>query len=204
MTNPTGCLLLDASCLLNLYATIRLREISATIDARLHVADYVLEQEAIYTWVPDATSGQDEPVPVDVSPLVADGLLHVIGLESIDEQTTFVELASLVDDGEAVTGALAFHRGCSVATDDRKARRVFGERIPTVELVSTLDILKLWADIGQIAATDVRAAMIAMRSGASYIPGVRDPLYEWWVGRGHKIVGCGQERGHLISKCGAY
>ncbi len=182
MTNPGGCLLLDASCLLNLYATGCLRVISATIEVQLHVADYVLEQEAIYTWATDATSGKEEPVPVDVSSLIAEGLIHVIDLERNAEKATFVELAALVDDGEAVTGALAYHRGCSVATDDRKARRVFGERIPSVQLVSTLDILKLWAGIGQIAATDLGAAMTAMRTGASYIPSSRDPLFEWWAG----------------------
>ena len=172
---------MDASCLLNLYATRCLREIAAAIDIRFQVAQYVLEHEAIYTWVPNTESGRDEPVPVDVSPLIAEGLIHVIGFEDIAEQATFVELATLVDDGEAVTGALAFHRGCSVATDDRKARRVFGERIPSVPLVSTLELLKLWADIGRIAASDLRAAMIAMRSGASYIPSIRDPLFEWWA-----------------------
>ena len=181
MTNPTGRLVLDASCLLNLCATGYLRAIAADINVRLQVADYVLEREALYTWVPDAASGQDEPVPVDVSPLIAEGLIHVIGLERADEQATFVELATLVDDGEAVTGALALHRGCSVATDDRKARRVFGDRIPSVQLVSTMELLKLWADIGRITDTDLRAAMIAMRSGASYIPSRRDPLFEWWA-----------------------
>ena len=180
MTNPAGCLVLDASCLLNLYATGYLREITVAIDVRLQVAQYVLEREAIYTWIPNTESGHDEPVPVDVSPLIADGLIHVIDLERTVEQATFVELAALVDDGEAVTGALAFHRGCSVATDDRKARRVFGERIPSVQLVSTLELLKLWADVGHVADTDLRTAMIAMRSGASYIPRSRDPLFEWW------------------------
>ena len=181
MTDPTGCIVLDASCLLNLYATGFLREIASTIDARLEVVDYVLEREAIYTWLPDAASGRDEPVPVDVSSLIAEGLVHVVGLEDIAEQATFVELATLVDDGESITGALAFHRGCSVATDDRKARRVFGERIPSVRLVSTLELLKLWADTGRTTDNDLRAAMIAMRSGASYIPSSRDPLFEWWA-----------------------
>ena len=171
---------MDASCLLNLYATGYLREIAAVVDMRLQVAQYVLEHEAIYTWVRSAESGHDEPVPVDVSPLIAESLIHVIDLEHTAEQAAFVELAALVDDGEAVTGALAFHRGCAVATDDRKARRIFGEHIPSVQLVSTLELLKLWADVGHVADTDLRTAMIAMRSGASYIPRSRDPLFEWW------------------------
>ena len=181
MTNLIGCIILDASCLLNLYATGFLREIASAIDVRLEVADYVLEYEAIYTWLPSGTDGDEESVPLDLSPLMAEGLIHAIGLENPVEQVTFVELATLVDDGEAVTGALAFHRRCSVATDDRKARRVFGERIPSVRLVSTLDLLKLWADIGRATDADLRTAMIAMRSGASYIPSNRDPLFEWWA-----------------------
>ena len=80
MTNPNGCLLLDASCLLNLYATGQLRAISATIDVQLHVANYVLEQEAIYTWVTDVTSGQEEPVLVDVSPLIETVCYMSLGL----------------------------------------------------------------------------------------------------------------------------
>ena len=42
------CLVLDASCLLNLYATGRLREIALAVGVQVEVADYVLEREAIY------------------------------------------------------------------------------------------------------------------------------------------------------------
>ena len=90
-------------------------------------------------------------------------------------------LAALVDDGEAATAALALHRGCAVATDDRKARRVFGEFMPDVPLVSTLDLMKLWADESQIPRDELRAAMDAMRRSASYVPSRSAPLFDWWV-----------------------
>ena len=179
--HPSECLVLDASCLLNLYATGRLRDISLAVGAQIEVADYVLEHEAIYTWQTDSTGVREEAVPVDLAPLVAEGLLHVVRLEHPDDQATFVALAALVDDGEAATGALAFHRGCSVATDDRKARRVFGEFIPDVLLVSTLELMKLWADESQVSHDELRAAMDAMRNSASYVPSIRDPLFEWWA-----------------------
>ena len=70
-----------------------------------------------------------KPEPVDLSSLVDEGLVRVMALETPGEEATFVELAALVDDGEAITGALAAHRQCALATDDRKARRVLGERI---------------------------------------------------------------------------
>ena len=175
------CLVLDASCLLNLYATGRLREIALAVGGQIEVADYVLEREAIYTWQTDSTGTREEAVPVDLTPLVEEGIIRVVRLEHSGEQETFVALAALVDDGEAATAALALHRGCAVATDDRKARRVFGEFMPDVPLVSTLDLMKLWADESQIHRDELRVAMDAMRHSASYAPSSRDPLFEWWA-----------------------
>ena len=173
-------LLLDASCLLNLYATDRLREIAKALPYQLWVSDYVLEQEALYVRRPGSTGMWEAPESVDLALLVDEGLIQLMRLEHPAEEATFVDLAALVDDGEAITGALALHRGCSVATDDRKARRVLGERTPSVALVSTLELLKLWAEEAVVPRVELRAAMAEMQSGASYIPGARDPLYEWW------------------------
>lgn len=180
MTQPPILLLLDASCLLNLYATGRLRDIALALPHRLGVADYVIEQEALYVWRPAPGEAREERVTVDLSPLVEEGVMQVLGLEHQEEEATFVDMAALVDDGEAITGALALHRGCAVATDDRKARRVLADRAPAVPLVSTLELLKQWAERSSLAPADLRAAMLAMQSGASYVPGERDPLYEWW------------------------
>ncbi len=180
MTDPPQVLLLDASCLLNLYATGRLREIAATLPYQLGVSDYVLERGALYTWIPDPAGAGERKEPVDLSPLVDEGLFHVLRLEHTEEEVTFVDLAASIDDGEAITGALAFHRGCSVATDDRKAHRVLQEHVPTVALVSTLELLKLWVEEALIPDTELQAAMMSMKSWASYKPGARDPLYTWW------------------------
>ncbi len=173
-------LLLDASCLLNLSATGRFRDIALAQRYRLGVADYVLEREALYVWRSSSGEGQEERVLVDLTPLIEEGIIQVLRLEHQEEEATFVNLASMVDDGEAITAALAVHRGCAVATDDRKARRILEEHTPTVPLVSTLELLRQWAEEPSIAQSDLHAAMIAMRSGASYVPAERDPCYEWW------------------------
>ena len=182
MTRPLGTLVLDASCLLNLYATGRFSDIAIALPYQLAIADYVLEVEALYVWRPDSTGTREEPEPVDLSSLVEDSLVQVIGLANPEEEATFVELAALVDDGEAITGALAAHRQCSLATDDRKGRRVLSERLSTVKLLSTLELLKLWADGAAVSDAELRVAMDGMRLGASYVPGPRDPLYPWWQG----------------------
>ncbi len=182
MTQPPSTLLLDASCLLNLYATGRFSDIATALPYQVAVADYVLEVEALYVWRPDPTGTREESESVDVSTLIDGGLVQVVGLEGPEEEATFVDLAALVDDGEAITGAIAVHRQCALATDDRKARRVLGERTPTVPLLSTLELLKLWADGTAVPDTHLRAAAEGMRLGASYVPGPRDSLYSWWHG----------------------
>ena len=174
-----GVLLLDASCLLNLYATGRIADIAAALPWQLAVVDYVLEHETLYI---RATGGYEESgatVPVDLSPLIEAGLLLVLGLEEPGEQAHFVELAADLDDGEAMTGAMAINRSFAVAIDDRKARRVLGEKAPELRLLSTLELLHLWS--AAVLDEEVGRALRAMRHGARYAPGQRDRLYSWWL-----------------------
>ena len=173
-----GVLLLDASCLLNLYATGRMIEIVAALPWQVAVVDYVLEHEALYVRAIGANDEQDETVPVDFSPLIDDGLLLVVRLENPDEEASFVGLAAVIDDGEAMTGAIALNRGYSVAIDDRKARRVLGDKAPGMRLVSTLELVQHWATA--VTIEEVTLVMQAMQHGAHYIPGQRDHLYDWW------------------------
>lgn len=177
---PEFLVLLDASCLINLYATGRLRDIVLAQPYGVGVADYVLEQEALYVWHSISEEGREDRVLVDLTPFIREGIIHVLRVEHQEEEALFVNLASLVDDGEAITAAIAAFREYGVATDDRKARRILAELTPGVPLVSTLELLKQWAEESSAALSDVRAAMIAMMSGASYVPGERHLLHEWW------------------------
>ena len=147
---------------------------------QLSVADYVLEEEALYVWPPVESDSGEAQAPTDLSTLVEDGLVQVVRFAHPEEHALFVDLAALIDDGEAVTGALALCRGYSIATDDRKARRVLTERTPRVRLVSTMELMKGWAEASSVSDVELRSAMSAIQSGASYAPGQHDPLYEWW------------------------
>ena len=185
MTNPSGPLLLDASCLLNLYATGRLREIALTLPYQVGVADYVLEVEALYTVVPDPGGIGEQREPVNISSLLQEGTIEVMRLEQPEEQETFVDFAALLDDGEAITAAIAQHRGGLVATDDRKAIRVLRGQVPPIPIASTLELLHLWAQEGMVTDVELQEAVEAMRLGASYVPSIRDPLYAWWLAISH-------------------
>ncbi len=173
----TGVLILDASGLLNLLATGRMMEIAEALPWQLAVVDYVMEREALYVRTV-RVNAEEETIPVDLSPLIEEGLLLVMRMETPGEEASFVELAAVVDDGEAVTGAIALNRGHSVAIDDRKARRVLGEKSPGMGLVSTLELMHRWSE--SVTVREVGEALRAMRHGARYFPGQRDPLYAWW------------------------
>ena len=158
-----------------------MREIAKALPYQLGVGDYVLEQEALYTWVPDPAGGAELNEAVDLSSLMHDGLVHVWQLEHPEEEeATFADLAVLIDGGEAIAGALAFHRSYSVATDDHKVHRVLQEHAPRVSLFSTLELPKIWAEETSVPDAELQAAMMSMRSLASYVPRTGDPLYVWW------------------------
>ena len=182
MDVPLPLLILDASTLLNLYATGRLQEIAASAPYRFAAAEYVLEEEALFIWEQGVGDPAPQPVNLDLNPLIEDGLLEVLALDTDEEVATYVDFAISIDDGEAITAALALHRDCAVATDDRKARRVITDRMPSARLVSTLDLLSEWAEAAQLSTSELQRVMGAMKSGASYVPGRRDPHFEWWLG----------------------
>jgi predicted nucleic acid-binding protein len=182
MPVPQRPIILDASCLLNLYASRKLREIAATSPQPFVVAEYVVQQEALYIRRRASAQEPEEREPVEIGTLVATGLIQVITLNSEAEAITFIDLASEMDDGEAMTCALAMHRQCDVATDDRKARRVLSGRAPHVPIISTLAIVKQWAELAGITKAELKAILLSIWSGANYYPGEREPLYAWWVG----------------------
>lgn len=187
---PQRPIVLDASCLLNLYASGRLREITRTLLQPLAVAEYVVQQEAPYIRRRESEQDQEERELVDLTPLVSMGLIQVMTIDSEAEATTFIDLASEMDDGAAMTCALAIHRQCDVATDDRKAQRVLSQRASQVPILSTLALVKQWAELASIAKEELRAVVLRMWAGANYYPGERHSLYGWWAA----IVSDGQDQ----------
>jgi predicted nucleic acid-binding protein len=178
---PLAPIILDASCLLNLYASGRLKDIAETLPEPLVVSDYVLHQEALFVRYKESDEDVEEKKPVDINPLVSAGLIRVVSINSEDEQETFVDLATELDDGEAITISLAEHRGCKVATDDRKALKVISDR-SLINVSSTLELVKQWADARNVPKEDIRTVLLHIWTRASYYPGEQDSLYSWWLG----------------------
>lgn len=165
--------LLDACAVLSLYATGCMREIVGAVAGPVAVVDTVVAEALFIRRVVD---GIPEKVPVDLTPLHLAGALSTIQAETENELLTFIDLAVDLDDGEAMTGALAIHRGCTVVTDDRKAERILAGR---ATLRSTLDLIKVWADGEEVSDAALLPLFVAIEE-RGYTPPRNHPLLAWW------------------------
>lgn len=169
---------LDCCVLLNVYATGQPQEIlEANVGTEVSgfsVAERALS-EALF--VRDG----DEKSPVDFGPVIDGNALRVECLETAAEQTAFVSLAASLDDGESETAALAHCRGGAIATDDAAAMRLLARLQPPISILRTSTLIKRWSEVRSLTAAELRTALRAIRDRARFVPGIADPLRDWWV-----------------------
>ncbi len=169
--------LLDACAVVNLYATRWMGPILAVVDGPVAIAD-IVAREAQFVFRGGTGDDAGERDPVDLQPLVDDGLLAVISTEDEEELLTFIDLSHDVGQGEAMTAALAIHRGCIVVTDDRKASRVLMGR--GVELRTSLDLIQVWGESPSLTREVVRVAITNLRQRGRHEPPRGHALRAWW------------------------
>lgn len=171
MTSPP--LLLDTCVVLSLCATRRIAEILGAHPGPFLIAEAVL-QETLYIHV--MVDGVREKEPVSLAPLVAAGTLTVVQPESEAEFQSLIDFSLQLDDGEAMTCAIALHRGYRVVTDEKKTIRLLGNQI---SIVGTLELIRAWADAVTPPATLIREVLVAIEH-RGYMPGLDHPHRAWW------------------------
>jgi hypothetical protein len=176
---PYDRLILDACCVINLYASAQMGAILRALPCTVVVADYVCEQEALMVRAGPEGSGLPAEA-IDLCPLIDEGVLEVASLQDA-EAATFVTLAAAFgDDGEAATAALAVHRRWALATDDRGAINVLRRQAPQIHVVSTPEIIQHWAEAIAVSPALLRAVLANVRARARYAPHAQHPLHSWW------------------------
>lgn len=169
--------LLDACAVVNLYATRYMGPILAAVDGPVAIVDSVAREAQFVFRGGDGDDARDRE-PVDLQPFLPDGLLAVISTDVEEELLTYIDLAAEIDEGEAMTAAVAIHRGCIVVTDDRKASRVMTAR--GVLLRSSLDLIRAWSEKATPTAEILRRALIDLRQRGNYEPARSHALGVWW------------------------
>ena len=169
--------LVDTCTLINLLATGELEAITGSMGSRFAICSAVLK-ETIYLRPENAG---DPPDSINIAPLIRSGVLGVCSLESEEEELLYIDYASQLDDGEAMSLATARRRGFILATDDRKAERLFLEAVgDTARLISTSDIVRNWPDSGQVSAEKLSTIVHRIVQRARFAPSHSDPNIRWW------------------------
>ena len=168
--------ILDACVLINLLATGRLEDVAKALGTPFLICD-VVRAETLFLRNPnDPETPKD---PIDLSPFLRDGILEETTTRSEDEEAAFVAFATQLDDGEAMTLAIALSRDLTLATDERKARKVFLDAGGHADrLISTPQILQQWS---QAASIEITPFLTLIETRARYRPRHTDPLYKWWT-----------------------
>jgi len=183
---------LDACCLINLFATGRAGEILQALPQRFAVAHYVAEEEVLEVGS-NATEEDDPEGRVALRPLISDlienEVVTAFAVSSGEEQSELVRFAVDLDDGEAHTCALAITRSVQVATDDKKAIRVFqaawketaAGAIARDPIVRTSELLFAWAERDQVSEADLVEIVRAVTRHATFLPPKGDPHFDRWM-----------------------
>ncbi|MFM6127187.1 MAG: hypothetical protein ACKPBV_00255 [Sphaerospermopsis kisseleviana] len=169
---------LDACCILNFCASGNFIAILKSIPAQVVVTEVVRKKELIT--LQRLKNEKNEGV-IQFETAMTQGLLLLVDFESELEEETFVNYAfELGDDGESATCAIAIHRGWAIATDDKKAVSFFQKQAPSLQILSTLQIIKNWSEETNIGATELRTVLGAIRIKGRYVPHRNHPLLSWW------------------------
>lgn len=171
-------ILLDACCLISLFATGRIEAVLDVLPHRFATSELVADGEVLAIGGAQAPDGSTERVPVSPRTLEASGRLAILPIASEREQTEFVRFAFHLDDGEASACALAVVHGGAVATDDRKALRILGQA--GIQTLQTPELLFEWAQRSQASEDDIRRALTDVRDRARFYPRADAPVFGWW------------------------
>lgn len=178
-SSPRPLYVLDACSLLNLVASRRFPEI-----ARATPADFLVPEqaatEALYVRRGGSGADADEREPVDLSDFQEFGLLTVGCFEAPAELSSFVSFAAEMDDGEAAACAMAVHRGGTLVSDDRKARRIMSQASPGTQLLTTSEVIKAWAERTGIEANALAHLLTDVEERGNFRPSRHDSLGSWW------------------------
>jgi hypothetical protein len=169
--------ILDSCVLINVLASGRAQEIFASSGYSFGICT-VASKETVYLRAVDPNA---PPEAVELDPFVKSKCLTVFGLSGDAEQTLYIDCAADLDDGEAMTLALAFARGYTVATDDRKARRIFLDDTGDAKrLLSTPQILKEWSQTARLTGSELKKLLLEVSQRGRFSPRSDDPEFGWW------------------------
>ena len=170
--------ILDCCSLLNLYAGWGNLAALRQLDHTWHICEAVLN-ESEYTREFD----QDQKpiaVPLDMRTLIDGRQIISVRPETEAEFNDYVDFAQDIDDGEAQALSIAKHRHFILLTDDNKATRIARRPDVDVTTITTVHVLKEWAERAAIEREALRHIVRRIQVLAHFTPRRDSPDFAWW------------------------
>ncbi len=175
--------ILNACCLINLYASRYLSSILEALPVPVMVAADVYEHEVLRVYSEGFGEEGSISEQIEVQPLLDAGLLATAWPSSDAEQTSVIDFAlALKEDGEAFTAALALHRRWAIGVDDPWTASFLRRNVPHIQLLTTPQFVKHWTERTDPSPETVRAVLHNIQRYAKYAIPPHHALYEWWQG----------------------
>lgn len=181
LTFQHECVIFDACCVINLYATDCMGAILNAAPVQCAVSSFVKEKEALGVFDGVDGGGNSIRTPINLQPFIDTGILNIVVPDWSRLSPHIVVLAQggMRGMGEKISGAIARDKNWAIATDDRDAQGRFARLMPTHQVVTTLDFIRHWADIENIADDVLRDVLAKIRTRGKAELAKSHPLYNW-------------------------
>lgn len=171
--------IVDACCLINLYASGKIQAIIPACGGSFYVSEQVQRESLSIREIDPADPSILIPSQINLIPDLSNGLIRECRLETEEEIESYVNFATEVDDGEASSLAIAKARNWVIATDDRKAIRLACES--GIAVITTPELIERWVKATKPSEEEIRQTIRAIERFARFRPRRGNPLHDWWA-----------------------
>lgn len=173
-------LILDASCIITLYASRQIRPILRSVPPAVTIAAYVFDKEVLWYYDGPRADVRSSRSQINLQELVDEALLAIVTLDSSDEKELYTTFRQRLDIGEAISGAIAIQRKWGIVLDERKARNLLQREAASIQQFYALELIKHWADTRHPPDSLIKETLWNVRYRGSYLLGKKHPLFPWW------------------------
>ena len=182
LLSSQGNIILDATSVTNLCACGHLHDICDVIGKQFFVASHV-QREARYLYGQPARVLEDKPNElIDWGFITMGQLITTTDPHSEEELATWISLVAMgLEEGDALTCALAHHRRWILASDNEHTLIWLHSNLPELSVITTLDLVQEWNKLATPSIEILLDSLWGMKDRGSYEPHHAHYLHDWWV-----------------------
>jgi len=177
---------LDASSVINLYGSGYMSDILRCTRVRFAVSKFVKEREALTVLEAPDNNGHQECIPIVLDNMVSAGLLKEINNDSLAVASNVIILGNfgIRGMGEIISAALAMENGWGIVLDDKGATAKLESLLPQIQMLTTFDVVKLWAQHHSVGNAILREVLCNIRIRGNFHIANDHPLFTWVISHG--------------------